>query len=307
MVALERAGIPIEQYVAYEIDKYAIQISEKNYPSIQHCGDVTQADFKKYEGFDLLLGGSPCQGFSFAGKQLNFNDPRSKLFFEFVRAKEESQVKYFLFENVNMKQAYKDIITKYLGVEPIRINSNLVSAQNRDRFYWTNIPGVTQPKDQGILLKNIVFNRFELSTLKDLVHTPQALAYMNRQVRDGRNHWDFDHYSDIKNDKSSAVVANFFKGIPYNVFKDQDCIRKFHPIECERLQTLPDDYTRGVSNTQRYKMIGNGWTVDVIAHILHNTEWGEKTWKTTNIQNILCKSLGSAEDLSQEIPRKIAI
>lgn len=93
---------------------------------------------------------------------------------------------------------------------------------------------------------------------------------MNRKVKDGRTHWGFQHHSDIRNDKSAAVVANFFKGVPYNVFKDWDCIRKFHPIECERLQTLPDNYTDGVSNTQRYKMIGNGWTVDVIVHILLN-------------------------------------
>lgn len=178
---------------------------------------------------DLLLGGSPCQGFSFAGKQLNFFDPRSKLFFDFVKALEALKPKYFLLENVKMKKEYEDIITQHLGVKPIEINSALVSA---------------------------------------LIHSEKALEYMDRTVKDGRTHWDFMHHSDIRNPKSSAVVANFFKGVPYNVFKDWDCIRKFHPIECERLQTLPDGYTDGLSDTQRYKCIGNGWTVDVIAHIL---------------------------------------
>lgn len=156
MIALERAGIPVERYVAYEIDKYAIQISEKNYPQIEHCGDVTKADFTQYKDFDLLIGGSPCQGFSFAGKQLNFNDERSKLFFEYVRALEEVEPKYFLLENTPMKKEYENIISDCLGVQPILINSSLVSAQNRKRLYWTNIQNVQQPKDKQILLEDIV-------------------------------------------------------------------------------------------------------------------------------------------------------
>ena len=135
MVALERAGIPVERYVAYEIDQPAITISRKNYPQIEQCGDVTKADFTQYQGFDLLIGGSPCQGFSIAGKQLNFDDPRSKLYFEFERALIEAKPKYFLLENVKMKKEYADVITERLGVQPIEINSNLVSAQNRKRIY----------------------------------------------------------------------------------------------------------------------------------------------------------------------------
>jgi len=197
-----------------------------------------------------------------------------------------------------------DVITERLGIEPILINSALVSAQNRQRYYWTNIPNVTQPEDRGVFLKDIVLDHtfpvalhnlyggfkekkvrvFEGKSptirtpaggghipsfvLEDLVHSAKALAYMDRERKDGRTGWDFAHYSDIRSDKSACVVANFFKGVPYNVFKDWNVIRKFHPIECERLQTLEDNYTEGVSNTQRYKMIGNGWTVDVIAHIL---------------------------------------
>lgn len=301
-VALERAGIKVEAYHASEIDKYAIQITQKNYPSTIQLGDVKE--IKGLDNIDLLIGGSPCQGFSFAGKQLNFDDERSKLFFEYVRILNEIKPKYFLLENVKMKKEFQDVITQYLGVEPIMINSSLVSAQTRQRLYWTNIPNVQQPQDKGILLKDIILSDVEPVVLRNLYggfnetavrvfenksptlrtaagggHIPsfvkknlllseQAIEYMNRQVKDGRNHWDFKHHSDISNDKSSTVVANFFKGVPYNVFKDWDCIRKFDPIECERLQTLPDNYTHGISNTQRYRSIGNGWTVDVITHIL---------------------------------------
>lgn len=156
MVALERAGIPVERYVAYEIDQNAIKISRKNYPQIEHCGDVTVADFTQYRGFDLVIGGSPCQGFSYAGKMLNFQDKRSKLFFEYVRALKEAQPKHFLLENVKMKTEWVEIISEQLGVKPIEINSATVSAQNRVRLYWTNIPGVTQPDDRGIKLDGIL-------------------------------------------------------------------------------------------------------------------------------------------------------
>lgn len=340
-LALERAGIEINKYYASEIDKYAIEITQKNYPNTIQLGDISNIKGKDLPKIDLVIGGSPCQGFSFAGKQLNFIDPRSRLFFEYVRILEEAKPKYFLLENVKMKKEYQDIITKYLGVGPVEINSSLVSAQNRKRLYWTNIPYLLHPQDKGIMLKDIVlddvmpvalhnlyggFNEkavrvFEeksptlrtaaggghipsfvnktfgcairgrykedgsthqvmepngtekanaLTTVqKDsmkLVLSKKALEYMDREVKGGRNHWDFKHHSDINNDKSATVVANFFKGVPYNVFKDWNCIRKFHPVECERLQTLPDNYTEGVSDTQRYKMIGNGWTVDVPTH-----------------------------------------
>jgi len=301
-VALERAGITVDKYYAAEIDKYAIQIAKKNYPETIHLGDVTNVKGCDFPKIDLLLGGSPCQGFSFAGKQLAFDDPRSRLFFEYVRILKEVKPKYFLLENVRMKKEHQDIISKYLEVEPIAINSSLVSGQNRYRLYWTNIPNVKQPMDKKIYLRDILFdesnwfyqkprgknsgglelgksgsltssaweqNNFPVN-LSDLVLSQKAIKYMNRTVKGGRNHWDFAHHSDIKNDKSSTIVANFFKGVPYNVLRDWGCTRKFHPIECERLQTLPDNYTEGVSNTQRYKMIGNGWTVDVISHILKN-------------------------------------
>lgn len=155
-VALERAGIKIDKYYASEIDKYAIEISKKNHPDIIHIGDVCNVNWADYKWIDLLIWGSPCQWFSVAGKMLNFEDPRSKLFFEFVRILKECQPKYFLLENVKMKKEWQDIISSALWVQPIEINSSLVSAQNRRRLYRTNIPNVSQPKDKWILLKDIL-------------------------------------------------------------------------------------------------------------------------------------------------------
>jgi DNA (cytosine-5)-methyltransferase 3A len=264
-IALDRANIPITNYYASEIDKYAIKVSQANYPDIIQLGDVQDISFKEGD-IDLLIGGSPCQGFSFAGKQLNFDDPRSKLFFEYVRILKESKPKYFLLENVIMKQESQDIITEMLGVEPVMINSSLVSAQNRKRLYWANIV-FDMPEDKDINLKGILLSDAQEPMLS-LVHTEKAIEYMNRQVKDGRTHWDFNHHSDASNNKSNCITANMYKGVPYNVLVQNDCIRKLDPVECERLQTVPDNYTAHVSNTQRYKMLGNGFTVDVIAHIL---------------------------------------
>ena len=154
-IALERSGIKVENYFASEIDKYAMQVTKHNYPNTKHIGDVTEVKGSDLPKIDLLIGGSPCQGFSFAGEQLNFDDPRSKLFFEFVRLKNELKPKYFLLENVKMKKEYQDIISSHLGVEPLIINSNLLSAQNRVRYYWTNIPVKGLPTDKGVLLKDI--------------------------------------------------------------------------------------------------------------------------------------------------------
>jgi predicted phage terminase large subunit-like protein len=155
-IALKKAGITVDNYYASEIDKYAIQIAKKNFPDMIHIGDVTKVIGSELPKIDLLIGGSPCQGFSFAGKQLNFDDPRSALFFEFVRLLKECKPKYFLLENVRMKQEFQDVISEHLGVQPIKINSSLVSAQNRVRLYWTNIPNVVQPDDKEIVLKDIL-------------------------------------------------------------------------------------------------------------------------------------------------------
>ena len=155
-IALDRLGIPVNRYLASEIDKYAIKVAQYNYPLTEQIGSVVDVKTATLPEIDLLIGGSPCQGFSFAGKQLNFEDPRSALFFEFVRILNDTLPKYFLLENVKMKKEYQDVISSYLGCEPIEINSSLVSAQNRKRLYWTNIPMAAMPEDKGILLKDIV-------------------------------------------------------------------------------------------------------------------------------------------------------
>ena len=148
-IALERCGITVDRYLASEIDKYAIKVSSHNYPDIEHIGDVTKLELDKLPNIDLLFGGSPCQGFSFAGKQLNFEDPRSKLFFDYIKVLETVKPKYFLLENVVMKQEYQDIISDLLGVKPVMINSSMFSAQNRKRLYWTNIP-ISEIADRNI-------------------------------------------------------------------------------------------------------------------------------------------------------------
>lgn len=266
-LALQRADIDVENYYASEIDKYTIKITQKNFPNTIQLGDILLIDFNQFIGkIDLLLGGSPCQSLSCAnpnGKGLNGD--KSILFWKYVKALNTIRPKYFLFENVaSMKTSDKNIITKELGVEPILIDSALVSAQRRKRYYWTNIPGVVQPSDKNILLKDILLAEFPAT----LLHSATGINYMNRKTAGGRTHWDFAYHSDRKNDKSSTLVANLHKGVPFNVLIDGDKIRKFDPIEAEKLQTMPINYTEGVSNTQRYKAIGNGWTIDVIAHIL---------------------------------------
>ena len=155
-IALDRCGIKVKNYFASEIDSHAIKIARKNYPEMIHLGDVTEIKGSYLPQIDLIIGGSPCQGFSFAGKQLNFDDPRSMLFFEFVRLVKECNPKYFMLENVNMKKEFQDIISNALGVDPIVINSNLVSAQNRKRLYWTNIPNIEQPKPVNVMLRDVI-------------------------------------------------------------------------------------------------------------------------------------------------------
>ena len=259
-LALQKTGIKVDQYYAAEIDKYAIQIAQKNFPNTIQLGDVTQVKAANLPTIDLLIGGSPCQGFSFAGKQLNFDDPRSALFFEFVRLLKECKPKYFLLENVRMKKEYQNVITEYLGVEPILINSSLMSAQNRQRLYWTNIPNVTTPEDKGILLKHILQDYVED---KYFMNERQIAGVMKSNYRD-RKPMDM-------NRKSNCLKVG---GDIKRIINQEKKWRYLTPIECERLQTVPDNYTDGVSNTQRYKMLGNGWTIDVISHIFQNLKEG---------------------------------
>lgn len=266
MVALERAGIPVERYVAYEIDKYAIQISKKNYPQIKHCGDVTTADFTQYKGFDLLIGGSPCQDLCGMGSREGLAGEKSKLFFEFVRALKEVNPKYFLLENnASMTKENEEIITKIMGVEPIMINSADFTAQNRNRLYWTNIP-VEEWEIQNVLLMDIAQS---IEEKQEFLITEKVNKYLSEKYK-GRKIQKTVSASIRQLVEKSRCLSTRSCDVGSNsglclYQKGQYYVAT--PVECERLQTLPDDYTKGVSNTQRYKCIGNGWTVDVIAHI----------------------------------------
>ena len=423
-LALDRLGIEVDKYYASEIDKYAIQVAQANYPDTIHIGDVCDIKPEDYQDIDLILAGSPCQGFSFAGKQLAFDDPRSALFFEFIRLLKDIKPKYFLLENVRMKQQYLDVITQQVSgcypehqgndlfdskIEPILINSALLSAQSRQRLYWTNIPNVKQPEDLGIVLKDILeiepesftkmSNKFVkrnhdrncmIDQNKKKASNLSAMEYVKngrqgdylacdksgkpttkpKQIgktdtpghdilkrvysEDGKSPTITAHAgkgtvpkietkpkqvgiaSDINghdilkrvyspegksptlntmgggNREPKVVSGGAFRGRAYDqdgkrkdrngksvanqtkqmlelrkddksnaittVGKDSVVVneeltwRKLTPLECERLQTVPDNYTASVSNTQRYKMLGNGWTVEVIAHILKNIE-----------------------------------
>ena len=471
-IALDQLGIPVEKYYASEIDKYAMQVSAANYPEIEQVGDICDLDPKDYQDVDLMLAGSPCQGFSFAGKQLAFDDPRSALFFEFIRLLKAIKPKYFLLENVRMKKEFLQVISEQVsecypeitfGIEPMFINSSLLSAQSRQRYYWTNIPGIKQPEDRGIVLRDILETEPENFTKmsdkfvkrngdkncmidqnKEKAHNLSAMEYvkngrqgnylacddegkpMHKPVkkteRNRRHLRQLDQKSlcmtatmykgagnngmtlvpnkqyiskqsvekyvedvnaefndpynkkTVKGDKSTTLRTNSsngnmwvsdkaiketkpkqvgiatdinghdilkrvyspdgkaptvntcqggnrepkvvtggaFRGRAYDkdgkrmdkdgvsvankttqmlelrkddksnaittVGKDSVAVnedltwRKLTPLECERLQTVPDNYTDHVSNTQRYKMLGNGWTVEVIKHIYQNME-----------------------------------
>ncbi|MBQ5989872.1 MAG: DNA (cytosine-5-)-methyltransferase [Oscillospiraceae bacterium] len=370
-LALERAGLPVECYDAFEIDKYAVTVSKSNYPGIFHHGDVFDGDFTKFKGYDLLLGGSPCTYWSIArkGRETTSDGMGFKLFIEYVRALHESGCRYFLYENnYSIHQNIKDEISRYLGVEPIMINSALLSAQNRKRCYWTNIPNVTQPDDLGIMLADVLengvpwqnksycmtssyngavlYNTLErkqrtmvaipIDTIAGKSHTIPATYYKTgenpfssfgsergkqrvavpvvaaaqrgRYIDGGKTEQHIEVREDGKSNCLTTVQKNTLVCAPVRVgqvgkggqgqriysvrgksvtlsangggqgaktglykidLPDGDyIIRKLTPVEAERLQTLPDNYTAGISNTQRYKCIGNGWTVDVIAHIL---------------------------------------
>jgi DNA-cytosine methyltransferase len=368
-LALQKAGIPIGVYHASEIDSHAIKVTQANFPNTIQLGDITKVFYRSFNHhIGLMMGGSPCQGFSFAGKQLNFDDPRSKLFFDFIRIREELKPKYVLLENVRMAKESQDIISKYMGCEPTKINSADVSAQSRNRLYWLvkydwdlekYVPvHIPQPTKKDVVIRDI---------LEDLPfgEIPNYLA----------NSWDGvprgDKVKSIDDDKANCLTASMWKGqiptfikkpnptaskdglirvgtadlkghdsikrvysadgkaptlttmggghrepkismgrvinrrldengvrkdnqmeLPFTtkvevreddksnclttvekdnvvVNRDEYLWRKLTPLECERLQTMPDNYTNHVSKTQRYKMIGNGWTIDVIAHILN--------------------------------------
>jgi DNA-cytosine methyltransferase len=302
-IALKKLGIPVKNYFASEIDKFAIKVAKANFPDMVHLGDVQNVktsgqhlldEFDCGHKIDLLIGGSPCQGFSFAGKQLNFDDPRSQLFFEYIRLLKALKPKYFMLENVKMSKQSQQIITDYLGVEPVEINSNLVSAQNRRRLYWTNIPVDGVPEDKGIVLADILENGY---TDRDKSYCLDASYYKGGGASNVRLYFEksrrqivfgsgMNVIGTIAQPKILQRARGFNKGglkaldgktptISTSAWEHNNHLtldegttwRKLTPVECERLQTVPDGYTNHVSNTQRYKMLGNGWTVDVVKHL----------------------------------------
>lgn len=342
LLALKRAGVPVAKYYASEVDKYAIQIATKNHPELNPVGDVKNCWARNFPNIDLLIGGSPCQDLSIAKQnRQGLSGTRSGLFWHYVRLLRTLKPHYFLLENVaSMSQKDKEKITEILGVQPILINSALVSAQQRKRLYWTNIPNITQPEDRGILLKDILDSGIPTEDKAHCIDanywkTPGKSVLDNTHARNRRPMVFEALYSPydqiIRTDKSAAlgtgcahfgnrtgqvVLGNLYNGtihleksgtlgtgrglttktsycviaratdFPFKTYTVKNkqvviretaykidlpdgnyTIRKLSPTECERLQTWPDGYTEGVSNTQRYKMLGNGWTADVIAHI----------------------------------------
>ena len=201
--ALQRAWIKVDKYYASEIDKYAIQIAMKNHPDIIQVWDVTKLKGEDFKDVDMIIGGSPCQGFSMAWKMLNFNDPRSKLFFEFVRLVKEIKPKYFLLENVKMKKEFQNVISEYMWVQPIEINSALVSAQNRKRLYRTNIPWITQPEDKGILLKDVLEENVDE---KYYLSNEQISKLNSRWI--GRNDRCVEHINTKEDEKIWAITSH---------------------------------------------------------------------------------------------------
>lgn len=284
-IALEKLGYTNITYYASEIDKYAMQVSSHNYPDIIHIGDVSKVSYHdgilytengdyEVDNIDIIMGGSPCQGFSFSGKGLNFDDPRSKLFFELHRLIQEINPKYFLVENVVMTKENESVFNEYLDVEPIQFNSSLISAQNRRRLYWTNIPNVGELKDKKLSFSDVM----EHGAKNVYYVTPKMWNWIGRNPkRMGK----FKIYDKNSLDKMQMLEASHHKGISNQrcfAIRDKNKLRYISPLECERLQTVPDHYTlvlnedgkQLVSNSQRYKMLGNGWTVDIITHILKN-------------------------------------
>ena len=263
-IALDKAGIPINKYYASEIDKYAIKVTNKNYPETINLGDVTTVSGELFtEKIDLLIGGSPCQGFSQAGKMKNFDDPRSKLFWEYVRILQEVKPKYFLLENVVMKQEWQDIISEALGVKPIMIDSSLTSAATRKRLYWTNIPGVGQPEDLGITFGDIRERDVQEGSI---YYTDKGLDWIRRhEKRTGKTLRIIGN-----SDKMQMLEASMYKKYSSQRFfgiEDTHGLRYITVTECERCMNVSDGYTDCCSNTQRYKQLGNGWEVNTITHI----------------------------------------
>jgi site-specific DNA-cytosine methylase len=269
-IALNKLGVKVDNYFASEVDKYAIQVTQNNFPKTKQLGCVTKIKADYLPKIDLLIGGSPCQGFSVAGKNLNFNDNRSKLFFEYVRLLQETQPKYFLLENVRMKDDVADAIDEILGVKRIFIDSRDFTGHIRKRYYWTNIP-INSIEKQDIKLKDIIINKdFNKPISFFLDRTPyqptksyDGIITINPKDNNGKQTWQRGRVYDI-NGNCPTICASLFD---LNITEDHKTYRKLTINECEVLQGVPIDYTFGVPKGERGKMLGNGWTVDVITHI----------------------------------------
>lgn len=262
-IALERAGIKVDNYFASEIKDHAIKVTKYNYPSTIQLGDVTKIEVEKLPTIDLLIGGSPCQDLSIAMKdRQGLKGEKSRLFWEYVKLLKKVKPKYFLLENVaRMKDEDKKIISELVGVEPVRINSSLVSAQLRDRYYWTNIPNVTIPEDKGIKLKNVLESGYT-----DREKSRALLASDSRPLTD------------------KTKMLHRYKKFTTIVFESSDFnpenIRYLTQTELERLQTVPVGYTQILKRNQAADLLGDGWTIDVIAHIFKGLTYTQCVHKT---------------------------
>lgn len=277
-VALKRVGLNVSEYFASEIDSCAISIAQKNFPDTIQVGDIQNIQGASLPKIDLMIGGSPCQSFSRAGDNSGFHG-KSGLFFEYVRLLKECAPRYFLLENVVMKKEWEKKISQILQRDPIYINSSLVSAQKRERAYWTNIPINKQPKDREVFLEDILVQTEEDCSLSENEKT-LLLGVQGGKLRvknaTKRGFLEAEHGDSVNVAVPSSKTRRGRVGKKktntldtnrtHCVFLNGE-IRKLNIIEHERLQTLPDNYTAGASLSQRYKAIGNGWTVDVIAHI----------------------------------------
>ncbi|ADF42361.1 DNA methyltransferase [Synechococcus phage S-CBS2] len=268
-IALNKLGIKYDNYFASEIDKYAIQVTQKNYPNTKQIGSITDVKGEYLPKIDLLFGGSPCQSFSNAGNNKGF-DGQSGLFWEFVRLLKETKPKYFMLENVKMKKEWEKVITDALGVEPILINSSLVSAAHRKRLYWTNIPNIEQPKDKGIFIEDIVCSEesIDFNLWLKAKNTWQLLNKIN--FKDCPKISAIDVYNKkYKTDRKVPTLT-----LPHhNSLRlwQNGRVRKFNANELEEFQNVPKNYTNvDLTLNQRHELLGNGWTVDVIAHIFKN-------------------------------------
>lgn len=297
-IALNRLAIKYDNYFASEIDKDAIQITMKNYPNTKQIGDVRNVNPTELPNIDLMFGGSPCQSFSFAGKKKGMStkdeveilslshylelkedgfefEGQSYLFWEYMRLLKAVKPKYFLLENVVMTDKWKKILSEAIGCEPIEINSNLVSAQNRRRLYWTNIPNIEQPKDKGITLGDIIYDdTYKVFTDERITKTKKMTKNYIKWDMSGKQYWSQQDRAYFKEKKMCCLTKNPANKLNIVLDLDKDLYRRMHPIEGERCQTVPDNYTEGVSPNKRLGMLGNGWTVDVIVHIFKNIKDG---------------------------------